>query len=53
MASSSVRMPMTSAGIIGVSSDMEIGGIKVDPKVIIVGTLAFVGVVKLATIFIR
>ncbi len=53
MASGSVRMPMTSAGIIGISSDVDIEGVKVDPRAIIVASLAIVGVVKLATIFIK
>ena len=53
MASSSVRMPMTSAGIIGISSDVDIEGIKVDPRTIILATLAIVGIVKLARMFIR
>ncbi len=46
-------MPMTSAGIIGIGSDVEIEGIKVDPRVIIIGTLVMVGLVKLASVFIR
>lgn len=53
MASGSVRMPMTSAGIIGISSDVDIEGIQVDPKFIIIATLVVVGAVKLATIFVK
>ncbi len=53
MASSSVRMPMASAGIIGIGSDVELGGIKIDPRAFIIATLIFVVVVKLATIFIK
>ena len=51
--SGSVRMPMTSAGIIGIGSDVEIEGIKVDPRTIIIATLIIVGLVKVAGIFIR
>lgn len=51
--SGSVRMPMTSAGIIGIGSDVEIEGIKVDPRAIIVATLIMVGLVKVAGIFIK
>ena len=53
MASGSVRMPMTSAGIMGISSDVDIEGIKVDPRFIIVATLIIVGIVKLASIFVK
>ena len=48
-----VSMPMGSAGIIGMGSDVEIEGIKVDPKVIIMGIMIFVAIVKIASIFIK
>jgi len=45
--SNKVSMPMTSAGIIGISSDVDISGISIDPRAIIVATFVFVGIVKL------
>ena len=50
--SQSVSMPMSSAGIIGTSSNETLDGIKVDPKTIIVATLLFVGIVKVASMLI-
>ena len=50
--SNRVSMPMTSAGIIGMSADVQIAGIAIDPKSIIIATLIFVGVVKLLGILI-
>lgn len=44
-----VSMPMTSAGIIGVSSDIEISGIKMDPRTILVGVAAFIVLIKVLT----
>lgn len=44
---------MTSAGILSAGADIEIGGIKVGPQAIIIGTLAFVGLVKAASIFVK
>lgn len=43
-------MPMASAGIIGVSSDMKIAGIEIDPKSLIIFALVLVVFVKVATI---
>ncbi len=48
-----VSMPMGSAGIIGFSSDMEISGIKMDPKIVVFGALAFALLIKIAGIFIK
>ena len=48
-----VSMPMGSAGIIGFSSDMEISGLKVDPKVIVIGALIFALLIKIAGIFVK
>lgn len=42
-----VSMPMTSAGILGVSSDMSIAGIQVDPRSILIATILFVVLVKI------
>jgi preprotein translocase subunit Sec61beta len=44
----SVSMPMASAGLIGVSSDMKIAGIEIDPKMLIIAALVFVVIVKSA-----
>ncbi len=48
MASNKVMMPMSSAGILGVGSNMELEGIKVSPKVILALALVFIFVVKVA-----
>jgi preprotein translocase subunit Sec61beta len=45
-----VSMPMTSAGIIGFSSDMRIAGVEIEPKVLIIATVIFVLVVKIASV---
>lgn len=47
-----VSMPMTSAGILGVGSDMKLSGIEIDPRSIIIVTLIFVGLVKLVGILL-
>lgn len=48
-----VSMPMASAGIVGMSSDMKISGIEIEPKMLIVGALIFVFVVKAVTILLK
>jgi preprotein translocase subunit Sec61beta len=48
MASSKAMMPMSSAGILGIGSNMELAGIKVSPKIILVLALAFIFAVKIA-----
>lgn len=48
-----ITMPMSSAGILGMSADMEISGIKIDPRAVIVATVIFVLIVKVAGIFIK
>jgi len=45
-----VSMPMTSAGIIGFSSDMKIAGFEIDPKALIIATVVFVLAVKIASV---
>jgi preprotein translocase subunit Sec61beta len=47
---SSVSMPMASAGIIGYSPDVKIGGRQLEPKVLIAATVLLVIIVKLAGI---
>lgn len=49
---SKVTMPMTSAGIVGMSSDMSSGGIEIDPKVMIVVVFVFVAVILAVGMFI-
>lgn len=46
--SNKISMPMTSAGILGIGSNMELAGIKVGPKAVLAGTLIFIFVVKIA-----
>jgi len=41
-------MPMTSAGIVGLSSDMELSGIKMDPRNFIITVAILVAVIKIA-----
>ncbi len=43
-----VMMPMSSAGILGIGSNMELAGIKISPKMVLVGALLFILVVKIA-----
>ncbi len=47
-----LSMPMASAGILGVSAGENLAGIQIDPKTVIVATLLFVGIVKLASLLI-
>lgn len=49
----SVSMPMGSAGIIGFSSDMRLGGFEIDPKMLIIFTACLVFVVKAADLVLR
>lgn len=43
-----VSMPMTSAGIVGFSPDIKIAGMEIEPKVLVIATVAIVLLVKLA-----
>lgn len=43
-----LSMPMTSAGIVGMSADMELSGIKMDPRSFIIAVAALVAVIKIA-----
>jgi len=43
---------MTSAGIIGASSDINIGGFEIDPKIVIVVVFALVVIIVAAGMFI-
>jgi preprotein translocase subunit Sec61beta len=49
MASNKVAMPMSSAGIVGMSSDMKISGKEMDPKIIIVAIVLLVVIVHIAS----
>ncbi len=48
MATNKIMMPMSSAGILGIGSNMELAGIKVSPKAIVAGALIFIFMVKIA-----
>ncbi|MEW6528434.1 MAG: hypothetical protein AB1391_00950 [Candidatus Micrarchaeota archaeon] len=48
-----VAMPMSSAGIFGIGSNMELAGIKISPKTVFVGALIFIFVIKIADKLIR
>jgi preprotein translocase subunit Sec61beta len=48
-----VSMPMSSAGIVGFSSDMKISGIEIDPKVLVAFALVFVIIVKIADLLVK
>jgi len=52
MARDKVSMPMASAGIIGASSDINIGGFEIDPKVVIVAVFALVVIIVAAGMLI-
>jgi len=43
----SVSMPMSSAGIMGFSPDVERGGMQIDPKLFVAVTVGFVIIIKL------
>lgn len=48
MSSGKVMMPMSSAGILGIGSNMELAGIKMGPKAVLAGALIFIFIVKIA-----
>ncbi len=48
-----VSMPMSSAGIVGFSSDMKLAGIEIEPKTIVAAALILIVVVKVADIFLK
>jgi preprotein translocase subunit Sec61beta len=48
-----VSMPMSSAGIVGFSSDMKIAGFEMDPKTLVIVTFVFVIVVKIADMLVK
>ncbi len=43
-----LAMPMSSAGILGISSNMELSGIKISPIIVLAGALIFIFAVKMA-----
>jgi len=53
MGKDSVSMPMASAGIIGMSSDMKLGGFEVDPKILVIAITLMVVIVVTAGHFFR
>lgn len=48
MAQDKVTMPMSSAGIMGFSSDTKLEGIQLDPKMFVIAAFVFVILVKIA-----
>ncbi len=48
-----LSMPMTSAGIVGLSSDMELSGIKMDPRSFIIAVAILVAVIQIAGYLIQ
>jgi preprotein translocase subunit Sec61beta len=42
-------MPMSSAGILGVGSNMELSGIKVTPQIVLALSLIFIFIVVIAS----
>ncbi len=50
--SEKVSMPVSSAGILSLGSDMELSGIKIDPKVIIITVVLFVLIIKVTTVLV-
>ena len=43
-----LSMPMTSAGIVGLSADMELSGVKMDPRNFVIAVAILVAVIKIA-----
>jgi preprotein translocase subunit Sec61beta len=48
-----VSMPMSSAGIVGFSPDIKISGIEIDPKMLMIGALVFIVIVKIADLLVK
>lgn len=48
-----ISMPVSSAGILGLSPDMETSGIKVDPRTVIISVVALIIAVSLAHVLIK
>ncbi len=46
-----ISMPMSSAGIVGLSADMELSGIKMDPRSFVIGVAVLVAIIKIAGYF--
>jgi preprotein translocase subunit Sec61beta len=51
--SEKISMPVSSAGILGLSPDMETSGIKIDPRVVVTAAIVFVLIVKIADVLIK
>lgn len=49
---SSVSMPRTTAGIMGITADTKLGGIEMSPKTIVIGIVVFIVLVKILDLFI-
>ena len=49
----SVSMPMSGAGIIGFSSDLQLSGLQIDPKALVIASFLIVVIVKAADFLVR
>jgi preprotein translocase subunit Sec61beta len=47
-----ISMPMASAGLTGLTADMELSGMKMDPRSFIIVVAVFVALVKIAGYFV-
>lgn len=50
--SEKVSMPMSSAGILGISQGEVLEGIQIDPRAVIIGVIVLVAVIKVLSIFL-
>ncbi len=50
---SKVSMPMSNAGILGITSDTRLGGIEMEPKIIVIGIVAFIVLVKIVGVVLQ
>ncbi len=49
---SKVSMPMSSAGILGMSSGEQLGGVLIDPKTFVIAVLVTIMVIKVLGYFL-
>ncbi|MDD2655209.1 MAG: hypothetical protein PHQ80_00905 [Candidatus ainarchaeum sp.] len=49
----SMSMPMTSAGLTGLTADMELSGISMDPRSVIIAVAVLVAMIKIGGYLIR
>lgn len=53
MAQDKVSMPMSSAGIIGFSSNTKLEGIQIDPKAFVIAAFVFILLVKVLDLIVK